>query len=120
MSNYLNTLNDQQLKAVKQIDGPVLILAGAGSGKTKSLTCRIAYMMESGISPSEILAITFTNKAAQEMRNVFMLLWGLLLTKSGCIHFIPSAQDSSDVKSAIILHIMINLRFMIRMIPKHS
>ena len=66
--NYLDTLNTEQKKAVRQIDGPVLIMAGAGSGKTKSLTCRIAYMLEQGISPREILAITFTNKAAQEMR----------------------------------------------------
>ena len=66
--NYLDTLNTEQKKAVRQIDGPVLIMAGAGSGKTKALTCRIAYMLEQGISPHEILAITFTNKAAQEMR----------------------------------------------------
>ena len=66
--NYLDTLNTEQKNAVRQIDGPVLIMAGAGSGKTKALTCRIAYMLEQGISPHEILAITFTNKAAQEMR----------------------------------------------------
>jgi DNA helicase-2/ATP-dependent DNA helicase PcrA len=68
MKDYLKTLNDRQLEAVRQIDGPVLIMAGAGSGKTKSLTCRIAYMLDCGIRPEEILAITFTNKAAHEMK----------------------------------------------------
>lgn len=68
MKDYLHTLNNKQLEAVQQIHGPVLIMAGAGSGKTKSLTCRIAYMLDSGIRPEEILAITFTNKAAHEMK----------------------------------------------------
>ena len=57
-----------QQEAVKQKDGAVLILAGAGSGKTGALTVRIADMLEKGISPYSILAITFTNKAAREMR----------------------------------------------------
>ena len=69
MTDFLHTLNDRQLEAVKQVEGPVLIMAGAGSGKTNALTCRIAYMLSLGIRPSEILAITFTTKAAKEMRD---------------------------------------------------
>lgn len=64
----MNNLNDMQLLAAKTVDGPVLILAGAGSGKTTVLVNRIAYMIEHGIAPYSILAITFTNKAANELK----------------------------------------------------
>lgn len=68
MNPIFDTLNDRQCEAVKHTAGPLLITAGAGSGKTKVLTCRIAHLLELGVAPYRILAITFTNKAAKEMK----------------------------------------------------
>ncbi len=66
--NYLNELNEAQLKPVLHKDGPLIVIAGAGSGKTRVLTYRIAYLMQQGVDSFSILALTFTNKAAREMK----------------------------------------------------
>ncbi len=82
--NYREELNDEQYEVVVSGDGPCLVLAGAGSGKTRTLTYRVAYLLDKGIKPSRILLVTFTNKAAREMlsrieticKNKITGLWG--------------------------------------------
>ena len=74
MTDILNGLNSPQREAVTTVEGPVMVIAGAGSGKTKALTHRIAYMIQEGINPFSIMALTFTNKAAKEMKDRIMKL----------------------------------------------
>ena len=69
MVDYISGLNDPQREAVMHGNGPLMIIAGAGSGKTRVLTYRIAHLIEKGVDPFRILSLTFTNKAAGEMRN---------------------------------------------------
>ena len=68
MQEYLEQLNDAQLAPVLQKDGAMIVIAGAGSGKTRVLTMRIAHLMKNGVDPFNILSLTFTNKAAKEMK----------------------------------------------------
>ncbi|MCB9798378.1 ATP-dependent helicase [Candidatus Nomurabacteria bacterium] len=90
MLDYENLLNSQQYSVVKMGDGPCLVLAGAGSGKTRTIVHRVAYLLEKGIDPSHILLVTFTNKAAKEMQHRVAALLGKdkQVTWSGTFHHI--------------------------------
>jgi len=119
--SYLNQLNDTQRQAVTHINGPLLVIAGPGSGKTRVLTYRIAHLIESGVAPWQILTLTFTNKAAREMKERIVSVAGPNANKiwAGTFHSIfarilrseapkigfPSdfsIYDSQDAKSALL------------------
>lgn len=101
MANYLDNLNEAQQEAVKNFEGPSLIIAGAGSGKTRVLTYRIAHLLQSGVQPSSILALTFTNKAAREMKERIATVVGPQVSKylwMGTFHSIFSRILRAEAK----------------------
>src|SRR5688572_3425172 len=108
----LEGLNPVQREAVAHTEGPLLIVAGAGSGKTRVLTHRIAYLIaERGVSPFEILAITFTNKAADEMKQRVAALVGPVAQRmwvstfhSACVRILRREADKLGYRSSFTIY----------------
>ena len=127
--SYLDALNPQQRAAAEQIDGPVLILAGAGTGKTKTLTTRVAHVLNMGLaSPKGILAVTFTNKAAREMKKRISDLIGQIeglmwmgTFHSICVKMLRRDSELVGLKSNFtILDTDDQLRLMKQLIQAHK
>jgi len=111
MEQILNSLNPRQKEAVTAVNGPILILAGPGSGKTRVLTHRLAYLIANGISPQKILAVTFTNKAADEMRERIVKLLGKRISlpvigtfHSVCVKILKQEIDKLGYKKSFTIY----------------
>ena len=122
MMDYLESLNAPQLEAVTNTDGPCMLIAGAGSGKTRVLTYRIAQLMGKGVDPFNIMALTFTNKAAKEMRNRIEKVMGHDARNvwMGTFHsvFARILRAEAQKRSTSAIHLI--LRFTIQMIRNPS
>ncbi len=110
--DLLSTLNDEQRSAVQHYDGPALVIAGAGSGKTKTVVHRIAYLMqEHGVYPQQILAVTFTNKAAGELKERVEHLIGppakdlwVSTFHSACLRILRSYGEKIDLQNGFVIY----------------
>ena len=126
MEDYLSQLNDQQRVAVEYTDGPSLVIAGAGSGKTRVLTYKIVHLLRLGYEPWRILALTFTNKAAREMRERIEQLVGPRTAASlwmGTFHSIFSRilranAERVGYKSSFTIYDTADSRSLVKMIIK--
>lgn len=118
------TLNSKQNEAVRHIEGPVLILAGAGSGKTATMTHRMAYMIEQGIDPRSILAVTFTNKAAAEMRSRVTELTGevcgmwIMTFHAMCLRMLRYSPEKLGYRSGFTVYDESDKKTLIKRISK--
>ena len=104
----LDGLNPEQREAAETIQGPMLILAGAGTGKTRTITYRVAHMVDQGVSPQHILAVTFTNKAAREMQQ----------RANKLIPKVPARGDDKPLKPTICTFHSLCVRILRRHIDK--
>ncbi|MDE7236583.1 MAG: UvrD-helicase domain-containing protein, partial [Paramuribaculum sp.] len=126
MEDYLNELNEQQRAAVEYVDGPALVIAGAGSGKTRVLTYKIVHLLRLGYEPWRILALTFTNKAAREMRERIEQLVGPRTSASlwmGTFHSIfarilRANAERVGYKSSFTIYDSADSRSLVKMIIK--